>query len=127
MLCDHGNDNIKYFSIEKNKVFMILTILFHEAPPSNRRKITILPDVGKNYPCNLNFDPSSKKYMGKCLDSSPYVRPQNHVVLPSVPKEQLEDLKHVGDFIESFGPTEVRTPTYFLRNICLTALPRPFI
>ena len=59
------------------------------------------------------------KNVGKVWDSKPYVALQNPVVLPStMPWEQLEFLTNVSEIIRICGPTEIRTPTHCMRNIC---------
>ena len=58
------------------------------------------------------------KKNGKYWDSNPYLVLQNPIVLPTVPWESSEFLKNVSEIIEIYGPTEIRTRTYCLRNFC---------
>ena len=51
-------------------------------------------------------------------DSNPYLPLQNPVVLPTVPWEHLEFLNFFSEIIKIYSPTEIRTRTYCLRNVC---------
>ena len=51
-------------------------------------------------------------------DSNPYLAPQNVVVLPTVPCEQLDFPTDISKIIKMYGPTEIWTQTYRLRNFC---------
>ena len=64
------------------------------------------------------FCNSGVKNVGKDWDSNPYLALQNTVVLPTVPWEHLEFLTNVSEITKIYGPTEIRTRTYCLRNVC---------
>ena len=58
------------------------------------------------------------KNVGNGWDSSPYLALQKPVVLPTVPWEQWKLLTNVSQIIKIYGPTEIRTRTYCLKNVC---------
>ena len=58
------------------------------------------------------------KNICECWGSNPYLALQNAVVLPTVPWQPWEFLANVRKIIKIYGPIEIRTQTYYLRNFC---------
>ena len=111
---NNGENNSK-----KNKVPIKVRFLIHIAPAKNRRKIFILMGVEKKQSKKIQNCINEAKNVGKCWDSNPYLARQNPVVLPTLPREPLEFLTNVNEIIKLYGPTEIRTVSYCLRNFCL--------